>query len=77
MVRFIDEHRGKFGVEPICAVLPIAPSVYYEQKARAADPRRQSARAQRDVLLCDDIQRVYAENFQLYGVRKCARCGDN
>jgi putative transposase len=40
MVRFIDEHRAKFGVEPICAVLPIAPSVYYEQRARQRDPER-------------------------------------
>ena len=38
MVRFIDAHRTTFGVEPICAVLPIAPSRYYELKARGRDP---------------------------------------
>ena len=48
MVAFIDAHRATFGVEPICAVLPIAPSVYYEQKARIRDPQRQPARARRD-----------------------------
>ena len=38
MVRYIDDHKDRFGVEPICAVLPIAPSTYYEQKAREHDP---------------------------------------
>ena len=40
MVAFVDDHREAYGVEPICAVLPIAPSTYYEQKAREADPSR-------------------------------------
>ncbi len=40
MVSFIDEHRAELGVEPICEVLPIAPSTYYEEKARQADPAR-------------------------------------
>src|SRR2546422_11181470 len=44
MVGFIDEHREKFGVEPICAVLPIAPSLYYELKARDRDPHRRPGR---------------------------------
>ncbi len=44
MVAFIDAHRGVYGVEPICAVLPIAPSTYYEAKARVADPTRAPAR---------------------------------
>ena len=48
MVAFINAHREAYGVEPICAVLPIAPSTYYEQQARQADPRRLPARAQRD-----------------------------
>jgi putative transposase len=47
MVAFIDAHREPYGVEPICAVLPIAPSTYYAQKARRPDPRRRPARAQR------------------------------
>jgi hypothetical protein len=45
IVGFIDGHREKFGVEPICAVLPIAPSRYYELKARERDPHRRPARA--------------------------------
>jgi putative transposase len=45
MVRYIDEHKDRFGVEPICAALPIAPSTYYEQKARERDPDRRPARA--------------------------------
>ena len=40
MVAFVDAHREAYGVEPICAVLPITPSTYYERKARQADPRR-------------------------------------
>ena len=48
MVSFIDEHRDDYGVEPICRQLPIAPSTYYEHKAREADPERLPPRAQRD-----------------------------
>jgi hypothetical protein len=47
MVAIIDDHRAKFGVEPICAVLPIAPSVYYEQRGRQRDPDRCPPRAPR------------------------------
>jgi len=50
MVAFIDAHRAAYGVEPICAVLPIAPSTYHEQKARERDPARLPARAQRDAV---------------------------
>ena len=70
MVSFIDDHREAYGVEPICKVLPIAPSTYFEQKARQADPSRLPARAQRDVILRDDIRRVWQENFSVYGQRK-------
>jgi putative transposase len=70
MVRFIDEHRASCGVEPICGVLPIAPSTYYEQKARAADPTRLSKRARRDGQLCVEIQRVWDANQQVYGAKK-------
>ena len=73
MVQFIDQHRDQHGVEPICAQLQIAPSTYYERKAREADPRRLPARAQRDIALCPEIQRVYDVNFQVYGVRKVWR----
>ena len=62
MVSFIDEHRQAYGVEPICDVLPIAPSTYYEQKAKQAAPGRLSARARRDAALCEEIQRVWNAN---------------
>jgi|SRR5690349_6704780 transposase InsO family protein len=70
MVRYIDEHKDRFGVEPICAVLPIAPSTYYEQKARESDPDRRPARALRDEMLKPEIQRVFDENFRVYGAHK-------
>jgi transposase InsO family protein len=70
MVEFIDEHRAAYGVEPICSVLPIAPSTYYEQKARAADPKRLPARLVRDRELRVEIERVWKENESVYGARK-------
>ena len=70
MVSFIDHHRGKYGVESICSQLPIAPSVYYEQKARQAKPERVPPRVLRDIAMTGQIQRVYAENFAVYGARK-------
>jgi transposase InsO family protein len=73
MVQFIDDHRATYGVEPICAVLPIAPSTYFLQKAQHANPRLRSARAQRDDDLRVEIQRVYDANFQVYGPRKVWR----
>jgi transposase InsO family protein len=73
MVRFIDEHRGKFGVEPICDVLPIAPSVYYEQRARQRDPERRPPRVRQDEMVTADIHRVWHENQEVYGVRKVWR----
>ena len=73
MVLFIDEHRATYGVEPICEVLPIAPSTYYERKARATDPRRLPARAKRDAVLVAEIDRIWRENFEVYGVRKMWR----
>jgi len=73
MVAFIDHHREKFGVEPICGVLPIAPSVYYEHKLWQRAPERRPARAQRDVDLCERIDRVWRENHEVYGPRKVWR----
>jgi putative transposase len=73
MSTFIDEQRTKYGVESICKVLPIAPSTYYEQKACERDPARLSARAKRDAVLRGDIQRVWDENFKVYGPRKVWR----
>jgi transposase InsO family protein len=73
MVSFIDEHRTEYGVEPICAELPIAPSTYYEHKARQADPERLPDRQRRDTELEPEIRRVWEENFRVYGARKVWR----
>jgi putative transposase len=70
MVAFIDAHREAFGVESICAQLQIAPSRYYEMKARQRDASRLPARVRRDRQLCEHIQRVWHENFCAYGARK-------
>ena len=70
MVGFIDAHRATYGVEPICAVLPIAPSTYYEQKTRQADPMRLPARAQRDAALRPEIMRVWRTHRRVYGAKK-------
>jgi putative transposase len=73
MIAFIDDHRGAYGVEPICRVLPIAPSTYHAHVARRCDPTRLSARAKRDDGLMPEIRRVFEENFGVYGVRKVWR----
>jgi putative transposase len=70
MIAFIDDHRGEYGVEPICKVLPIAPSTYHAQVARRADPSRRSARSRQDEVLKAEICRVHGDNFSVYGVRK-------
>ena len=70
MVSFIDAHREAYGVEPICAELPIAPSTYYESKARGAGRAPLPARTRRDAELRTEIKRVWEENFGVYGVRK-------
>jgi len=70
MVRYIDDYRDRFGVEPICRVLPIAPSTYYEAKARERDPARLPPRAIRDEALRPEIRRVHTENYGVYGARK-------
>ena len=73
MSTFIDDHRDTYGVEPICRVLPIAPSTYRERAAQRRDQARLSARARRDRALKPEIMRVFAENFGVYGVRKVWR----
>jgi len=62
MIRYIDEHRPRFGVEPICRVLAVAPSSYY-----AARRRPPSARTIADTELKADIGRIHAANFGVYG----------
>ena len=70
MIAFIDDHRALYGVEPICRVLPIAPSTYHAHAARRLDPSRLPARAKRDATLVAEIRCVHADNFGVYGVRK-------
>ena len=73
MIAFIDEHRDAYGVEPICKLLPIAPSTYHAHAARRADPSKLPARARRDTALKVEIRRVFEENFRVYGARKVWR----
>jgi len=73
MIAFIDDHRAAYGVEPICRVLPIAPSTYHAHVARRVDPALLSERAKRDDVLKPKIRRVFEENFGVYGVRKMWR----
>ncbi|SES47422.1 HTH-like domain-containing protein [Rhizobium sp. NFR03] len=73
MISFIDEHRGVFGVEPICRLLPIALSTYYENVAKRLDVDRLSVRARSDIGLKIEIRRVFEQNFRVYGVRKVWR----
>ncbi|WP_188826207.1 IS3 family transposase [Brucella endophytica] len=73
MISFIDEHRPVFGVEPICRLLPIAPSSYYEHVAKREDVGRLSARGRSDIALKIEIRRVFEANFRVYGVRKVWR----
>ena len=73
MVDFIDAHRDEYGVEPICDVLPIAPSTYYERTARRANPELRPARAKRDEKLRPEIRRVWNENEVVYGANKVWR----
>ena len=72
MIAFIDDHRDAYGVEPICRVLPIAPSTYHERVAQRQDPTRLSARAQQDAVLKPEVARVFAENLRS---TVCARSG--
>ena len=73
MISFIDQHRAEYGIEPICAQLPIAPAIYYEHKAREAEPERVPPRVRRDAELSPEIRRVWEENFEVYGARKIWR----
>jgi putative transposase len=68
MIAYIDRHKDRFGVEPICQLLPIAPSTYHAAKRRPL-----SARALRDEELKAEIRRVHAEHFGVYGARKVWR----
>ena len=65
---FINDHRARWGVEPICRVLKVAPSTYYAARSRPPSPR-----AGRDAELKQEITRVYKDNFSVYGARKVWR----
>jgi len=69
-VDFIEAHRGEYGVEPICRILPIAPATYYLHRRRRAHPELRAARSRRDEELKAEILRVYDENYLVYGARK-------
>lgn len=73
MISFIDEYRGMFGVEPICRLLPIAPSTYYDNVAKRLDVDRLSVRARNDIAWKIEIRRVFEQNFRVYGVCKVWR----
>src|SRR3989442_66525 len=68
MTRYIDAHRERFGVEPICQTLQVAPSTYYAVKARPPSRRRVQ-----DDALKPDVARVHGDNFGVYGVEKVWR----
>jgi putative transposase len=74
MVEFIDENRGQYGVEPICRVLPIAPSTYYQHAARRKDPALRPARAKRDDELRVQVRRAWKDSYGgVYGAEKVWR----
>ncbi|ENY7423875.1 IS3 family transposase, partial [Escherichia coli] len=73
MMPLLDKLREQYGVGPLCSELHIAPSTYYHCQQQRHHPDKRSARAQRDDWLKKEIQRVYDENHQVYGVRKVWR----
>src|SRR3712207_1448687 len=73
MIAFIDDHREVHGVEPICRLLPIAPSAYHARVAQRVDPAKASSRARQDLVLMEQIRRVHEANFGVYGARKIWR----
>jgi putative transposase len=70
---FIDEHRARCGVEPICSALQVAPSAYRLHAARRRLPGLRPERAKRDALLLPEVQRVFDQNLQVYGADKVWR----
>ncbi|EED1928565.1 IS3 family transposase [Escherichia coli] len=73
LMPLLDKLREQYGVGPVCSELHIAPSTYYHCQQQRHHPDKRSARAQRDGWLKREIQRVYDENHQVYGVRKVWR----
>jgi putative transposase len=73
MISFINDNREVYGVEPICRVLPVAPSTYHVHAARLADPAKLPGRAKSDTDIKPKIQQVFDDNYQVYGARKVWR----
>ncbi|KQU75505.1 transposase [Rhizobacter sp. Root1238] len=73
MRAFIDAQRGRYGVEPICRALQVAPSGYWRHAARLRHPALVPQRARRDAVLVDQVQRVHRANLQVYGACKVWR----
>jgi len=73
MIAFIDKYRSAYGVEPICRVIKIAPSTYYAHAHRRTNPDTAPPRIKRDAALAPEIQRVFDDNFRVYGHRKVWR----
>src|SRR3546814_21077478 len=73
IIAVIAAHRESYGVEPICGVLPSAPSTYRAHAARRKSPELASARERRDRALAPEVRRVFEENFSVYGARKVWR----
>ncbi|EIX1854755.1 IS3 family transposase [Cronobacter sakazakii] len=69
----LENLSGEHGVGPVCHELDIAPSTYYCHQQRRKCPERRSSRDKRDAVLIPEIQRVYEENYSVYGVRKVWR----
>jgi transposase InsO family protein len=67
---FVEQHRERFGVEPICKALQVAPSAYWREAARRRDPALCPARRQRDAALLTEIERVWNANMRVYGADK-------
>jgi len=67
---FIDEHRERLGVEPICKAMQVAPSAYWREAARRREPARCPPRRQRDAELLPKIERVWEANLRVYGADK-------
>ena len=70
MVSFIDQNRKNYGVESICAQLPIAPSTYYEAKTKQSNPDKVCPRKKRDMELKPEIAAIWEDNYKVYGIIK-------
>jgi putative transposase len=70
MVRFVEDHRATYGVEPICHAIGMAPSTFYEHQGRRAAPERAPARAKREAVLRPAIARCWQDHQRVYGAKK-------